>query len=294
MISVEHDNAAHWIAELPADIPAALTLHNLGPAYYRSRGAAAGGLRGVPLRAESLRFRRQHARWLPRYRALIAMSEGDATELRHFGVPVDVVPNGVAAAELQPLPPSAEPATLLFTGTLGHPPNAEGICWFAERVWPLVRERRPEARLLVVGRDAPRRVLALGELPGVEVVGAVADTGPSFERATAVVVPLLSGGGTRLKILEAFARRRALVSTSIGCQGLEVAHERELLVADGPPAFAAAVARLLEDAALRERLAANGRAVAEQRYDWPILGERLAAVLARLADPSARAGTMSA
>jgi glycosyltransferase involved in cell wall biosynthesis len=180
---------------------------------------------------------------------------------------------------MRPLPPSAEPATLLFTGTLAHPPNAEGITWFAERAWPLVRARAPGARLLIVGRDAGRRVRALGELEGVEFVGAVADMEPSFARATAVVAPLLSGGGTRLKILEAFARGRAVVSTQVGCEGLDVAHERELLVADGAEPFAAAVSRLLDDAPLRERLAANGRALVERTYDWRIVGDRLASVL---------------
>ncbi len=219
------------------------------------------------------------------------MSAADAAQVRRLGVPVEIVPNGVATSELPALAPSAEPATLLFTGTLGHPPNAEGIAWFAERVWPLVRRGHPQAKLLVVGRGAPRRVLALDGEHGIEVVGGVAEMTPWFARATAVVAPLLSGGGTRLKILEAFSSGRATVSTSVGCEGLEVADGRELLIADGPEPFAAAVGRLLDDAALRERLAANGRALAEARYDWAGLGDRLAEALGRIARPS---GSMSA
>jgi polysaccharide biosynthesis protein PslH len=283
VVLVEHDNAAHWIGDLPADIPSVLTLHNLGPSYYASRADAAGGVAGLALRGEALRFRRHQERWLPRYRRLIAMSEQDAGRLGGFGVPVAVVPNGVAAREMRPLPPSAEPATLLFTGTLAHPPNAEGIAWFAERAWPQVLAARPGARLLIVGRDAGRRVRALGELEGVEFVGAVADMEPSFARATAVVAPLLSGGGTRLKILEAFARGRAVVSTSVGCEGLEVSSERDLLVADEPEPFASAVGRLLGDPALRERLAASGRALVEETYDWRVVGDRLAGVLEEVA-----------
>ena len=289
-ITVEHDNAAAWVADLPRDIPAALTLHNLGPAYYASRAAAAGGVRRAWLEFESRRFARFHARWLRRYRTLIAMSELDAAQVRPLGVDVAVVPNGVAVDELPALAPSPEPATLLFTGTLSHPPNAEGIRWFAEEAWPRVLRARPQARLLVVGRGAPRRVLDLHGDQGVEVVGAVDDMGPYFERATAVVAPLRSGGGTRLKVLEAFARRRALVSTTVGCEGLDVADGRELLVADGPDELAAAVVRLLDDEALRERLGAAGRALAERTYDWRVIGDRLEEALERLARPSAGGG----
>ena len=288
-ITVEHDNAAAWVADLP-DIPAALTLHNLGPAYYASRAGAATGARRALLAFESRRFARFHSRWLRRYRTLIAMSELDAAQVRPFGVPVEVVPNGVAVDELPALAPSPEPATLLFTGTLSHPPNAEAIRWFAEQAWPRVLRARPQARLLVVGRGAPRQVLDLHGSRGVEVVGAVEDMGPYFARATAVVAPLRSGGGTRLKVLEAFSRRRALVSTTVGCEGLDVADGRELLVADAPDELAAAVVRLLDDEALRERLGAAGRALAERSYDWRSLGDRLEAALARLARPSAGGG----
>jgi glycosyltransferase involved in cell wall biosynthesis len=283
VIAVEHDNAAHWIADLPADVPAALTLHNLGPGYYRSRAAAASGARRAWLAAEARRFTRFHARWLPRYGTLIAMSERDAAQVRPLGAAVEVVPNGVASDELAALEPSVEPATLLFTGTLSHPPNAEGVRWLADAVWPLVRRARPQAQLLVVGRDPGRRLLELDGRAGIEVVGAVEEMSPWFARATAVVVPLRSGGGTRLKILEAFACRRAVVSTSVGCEGLDVSDGRELVVADAAEDFAAAIVRLLDDEALRDRLGASGRALAESRYDWRILGERLEAALGRLA-----------
>ena len=280
MVMIEHDNAAAWVGDLPADLQTVLVLHNAGPEYYRSRAAASSGPARAAFGLESRRFRRHHARWLGRYSLLIAVSEADARSVSPHGrPPVEVVPNGVASEELLPAPPSSEPETLLFTGTLSHPPNSEGIRWFAEHAWPRVLAQRPGARLLVVGRGPPREVAALGRRDGIEVVGPVPDIAPWLARATAVLAPLLSGGGTRLKILEAFAARRAVVSTRVGCEGLEVEDGRHLLVRDGAGPFAEAVLELLADRGLRERLADQGRETAETAYDWNVLGDRLGAAL---------------
>jgi glycosyltransferase involved in cell wall biosynthesis len=284
VITVEHDNAAHWIGDLAGEIPAALVLQNVGRHYYESRARAVRGVRAGWFSFEARRFSRHDGRWLPHYGSLVAVSARDAEDLRAtVGGHVEVVPNGVASDELTPVAPSSEPATLLFTGTLSHPPNAEGIGWFADAVWPRLRDERPDVKLLVVGRDAPQSVLDLDRRAGIEVVGAVPTMAPYFERATAVVVPLLSGGGTRLKILEAFACERALVSTSTGCEGLAVEDGRELLVADDPERFASATLRLLDDAPLREALAGAGRELAERRYDWRVLGDELERALTALA-----------
>jgi glycosyltransferase involved in cell wall biosynthesis len=281
VILVEHDNSAAWIADLPGSTPAVLVFQNVGPRYYESRAAASNGFARPAFRLEARRFRRLLGRTLSRYARLVAVSEPDRRDLEALaqGVPVELVPNGVASDELEPLPPSSEPATLLFTGTLSHPPNSEGIRWFADEVWPRVRAAQPEVRLLVVGRDPPPRVRELDAREGIEVVGPVPAMSPYFARATAVVVPLHSGGGTRLKILEALSCRRAVVSTSVGCEGLDLADGSHLLVADGAPAFAEATLRLLDDAALRERLANAGREQAERLYDWRVLGDRLEKVL---------------
>lgn len=287
VVLIEHDNAAAWVEAVPRGIPAVLVLQNSGPDYYRSRAGAARGLRRMLFEAEERRFRRFHRRWLDRYAALMPVSDKDAERIRVVSdLPAYVVPNGVASQELTPASPSREPATILFTGTLNHPPNSEGIVWFAERIWPAIRHARPDAILLVVGRAPPPEVTALGELPGVEVVGPVPDVAPLFERATAVVVPLRSGGGTRLKILEALASGRALVSTSVGCEGLALADGDELLIRDDPETFAAATLRLLAEPKLRERLAGRGREVVAERYDWRVLGDGLANALQQIASPA--------
>ena len=281
VVTIEHDHAAAWLRAVPAGTPAVLCTQNVGGSYYRARAAArAGG--AAALAAESRRFDRFDRRWLPRYRAAVAVSDGDAEGLRALGArAVAVVPNGVATEELVPAPDPEPggPPRLVFTGTLDHPPNREGILWFAREVWPAVRAARADAELLVVGRSAPPDVVALGERDGIEIVGAVPAVGPWIARADLVVVPLLSGGGTRLKILEAMACERAVLSTSVGAEGLAVESSRELVLADGAERFAAATIELLADAELRGRLATAGRDLAVARYDWRQLGDRLAAAL---------------
>jgi polysaccharide biosynthesis protein PslH len=172
---------------------------------------------------------------------------------------------------------------VLFTGTLSYPPNAQGIAWFVKRAWPAVRARHPEAQLRIVGRDAGRAVRELAQRPGVELAGHVPDLGPYFEEATLAIVPVLSGGGTRLKAVEAMSSQRAIVSTRLGVEGLAVEPGVHALVEDDPDAFGRAVATLLEDEARRRELAAAGRRLVEERYDWGVLGERLAAELEKLA-----------
>ena len=147
----------------------------------------------------------------------------------------------------------------------------------------MIRAQRPDATLLVVGREPPPSVTRLGSRAGIEVVGPVPDMREWYERATAVVVPLLSGGGSRLKILEALACGRAVASTSAGAEGLDLEDGGELLIADGADAFAGATLRLLAEPGLRGELVAAGRSAAEGRYDWRVLGDRFESVLASAA-----------
>jgi polysaccharide biosynthesis protein PslH len=285
VLSVEHDYAAGWAAELSDELPAVLTLENVSWRYYESRARVVRQPARAVHALEARRFRRFHARRLPGYRNLVAASAVDAEALSaELAVPVSVVPNGVAADEFGPFPAATGPPTLLFSGTMGYAPNAEGIAWFVRECWPRVRAGVPEARLLVVGRDPGPRVLRLGGEPGVEVVGAVESMLPYFERATAVVVPILAGGGTRLKLLEGLAAGRAVLSTSTGAEGIELEAGRHALLADDGGELAEAALRVLTDTALRERLGREGRALVEERYDWRVLGDRFADVLASVVE----------
>ena len=282
VVVVGHDMAAAWACDLPRELPAVLTLHNLTWHWYLSRARRAQGAHALALRAEAARYRRHVLRVLPRFHTAVAVSTLEADEVRALGTTrVELIPTGVDTDALQPAPEiPPPPPRLLFTGTMSYPPNHQGIRWFAHEVWPRVRRALPDARLDVVGKDPPAAVQALDGRDGIAVHGFVPSMAPFFAAAHAVVVPILTGAGIRVKIVEAMSAGRALVSTSLGSEGLaHLEPGRHLLVADEPEAFADAALRLLGDPGLRARMAADARELAVREYDWRGLGDRLESVL---------------
>jgi glycosyltransferase involved in cell wall biosynthesis len=163
---------------------------------------------------------------------------------------------------------------------MSYLPNHQGIVWFAREVWPLVRRELPGALLDVVGKGPPPDVLALDGRDGITVHGFVDSMAPFFARTHVVAVPILAGAGIRVKIVEAMSAGRAIVSTSLGCEGLAGLEDgRHLIVADEPPVFADATTRLLGDPARRHQLGRDARELAERSYDWRPLGDQLERVL---------------
>jgi glycosyltransferase involved in cell wall biosynthesis len=217
--------------------------------------------------------------------ALFCVSDGDADYFRTQGArSVRVVPNGVDCGAYAHLPAGrrAEPPMILFLGAMSWTPNATAAVFLAREVFPDVRRRFAYARLCIVGRDPPSDVRALGDLPGVQVTGGVPSVLPYLEEASVLAVPLESGGGTRLKILEAFAAGLPVVSTPIGCEGLDVKNAEQLLIAPGGD-FAAALYTLLGDDQLGARLAANARRLVRARFDWQAITDRACAILENVA-----------
>jgi len=178
---------------------------------------------------------------------------------------------------------------LLFIGLLTYEPNRDAVAWFAREVLPLVRARRPEARFRVVGQHGSDVVDALHGISGVELAGEVPDVTPELAEAGVVVVPVRFGGGTRIKVLEAFAHGVPVVSTTVGCEGLDVEDGRHVLLADDPPSLAAACLRLLEDEERRTALSAQAGDLWQRRYRWtviaPTVGEIVETALARSGSP---------
>ena len=192
---------------------------------------------------------------------------------------VAVVPNGIDLAEFTPSAREAEPDTILFSGLMSYFPNQQAVRWFLRDVFPAVRRHRPGARLVVAGAEPPRWLTALAG-PTIDVTGFVADIRPFVARAAVVVAPLLIGGGTRVKILEALAMARPVVSTSLGAEGLDLPHGTAALLADDAAAFADAVLAVLDDPRLAARLGANGRQHVAQHFDWERIGDGARTLLA--------------
>jgi hypothetical protein len=196
---------------------------------------------------------RREARQMARYEAAICRA-------------VDRVVT-VTAADQAALAERSASAGVLFVGGMHWPPNADGAAWFAESILPAVREKAPLARFLAVGRQPPES-LRQPAADFIEAPGYVDDPGPYWARSQVFVVPLRAGGGMRVKILDAWAQGLPVVSTTIGAEGLIYQEGENILIADTPEAFAAAVVSVLNDAGLAQRLASAGRANVEQHYDW--------------------------
>lgn len=165
--------------------------------------------------------------------------------------------------------PSSEPEQLdriVFVGSLDWLPNQDGLDFFARAIWPLIRSRRPAARFQIVGRHPPEEIRQLERIEGIEVVGTVPDTRPWLAQAALAVVPLRIGGGTRIKIFEAMAMGKAVVSTTLGAEGLPVTSGEDVLLADQPEQFASAVVDLLENPEKRRAIAGSARRLVEENY----------------------------
>jgi glycosyltransferase involved in cell wall biosynthesis len=173
-----------------------------------------------------------------------------------------------------PPQPAAEP-TILFCGAMDYSPNVNGLQWFFRECDPILRERMPNRRILIVGKNPLPEVRAFGSVPGVTVTGEVADVRPYYQQAWVQMVPLLIGGGTRLKIVESLCLGTPVVSTVIGAQGLDLRDGEHLLLANAPGDFAKALENILSDSPLRHRLAEAGRAQVLARYTWRQLGLEL-------------------
>ena len=183
---------------------------------------------------------------------------------------IAVVPNGTDVDRIQPTPVPVAPR-IVFTGALYTTPNVDGAAWFCREVLPFIRQAEPSVALDIVGGRPGPQVRALGDLPGVTVHADVADVSVFLRPARVAVVPIRVGSGSRLKALEALAAGRPVVGTTIGLEGLDLQAGKEVLVADDPSSFAAAVVRLLRDDELATSLAQAGRLAVEQRFAWPAM-----------------------
>jgi len=283
--AVQAEYSVLGLLPFPSRLPLILDAHNVEYRVLERTAAQSGAWRRAWLRWESRRVRHDEEAAWRRADYCLAPSLVDASEIgRVARRPVVIVPNGVDLDRYPPLDFAlAEPDHVLFVGTYRYRPNVDAVEWFVREVWPSIRAARPTARCSLVGMDPPASVRRLAAVPGVEVVGTVADVRPWLARASVVVVPLRSGSGTRLKILEAFAAGRPVVSTRIGAEGLTVVHGQHLLLADDAGEFAAAVLRLLSDTWLQRQLALRARELVESDYTWDRSGEKLRALYREIA-----------
>lgn len=268
---------------LPVDLqaPAVLFQHNVESALWDRQARHEPNLaKRVAFKMEAAKMRRYEAETVARYPRVIAVSEHDRALMSAMTDParITVVPTGVdveaygEAATVEP-----EPNTVLFLGSMDWEANIDGVDFFCREVWPTVTAAVPGARFRVVGRNPHPRIQKLAS-DSVEIVGGVPSVVPYLAQAAAFVVPLRVGGGTRLKIYEAMAAGRAIVSTRVGAEGLDYTDGEDILIADRADELASAVIRLLGDDEARRRLSRGASATAA-RFDWSAIARQFEQVL---------------
>ena len=256
--------------------PKVLFEHNVETAIglRQAEHAAHPFVRGY-LRLEAAKIRRFEHRVAAAFDHCIMVSDEDCRTLQdEFGVRhASAIPTGVDVEYFHPMPMQAAEPTLVFVGSMDWLPNQDAVEFFVSQVLPRIRAVVP-VRFVVAGRNPPA---SLRHMDGVSVTGTVDDIRPCFRDAHVCVVPLRVGGGTRIKIFEALAMARPVISTTVGAEGLPVTDGQNILLADDPDAFASAVVRLLKDAELRQRIGQAGRCLAE-RYSWDAAAQRFSEI----------------
>jgi glycosyltransferase involved in cell wall biosynthesis len=244
-------------------------------------------LRRLALRSEVRRLRRFERDMCASADVVITVTDRDRDLLSNTsGISSQfvTVPIGIDSTPIQRGPRPSNSQTLITVGTLFYPPNADGIEWFICSVYPLVKRSVPLVNFVAAGRRPPRRLTSLAKSdPSISLPGYVDDVGELAAQAAVFVVPIRVGGGMRVKILEAFAMEIPVVSTSVGCEGIEASHGRDILVADTAEDFAQHLVTLLQNPTLGRNIAASARSLVARAYDWSRLESRLDRVYAQVA-----------
>jgi sugar transferase (PEP-CTERM/EpsH1 system associated) len=272
--------------------PKVLFTHNVEATIWRRHfEVARNPLWKVLSWREWKRMEEAERRYLQGADHVLAVSEIDRDAFARFLDPqkLTVIPTG---ADTEFFRPSAEKEisnSLVFTGSMDWLPNEEGIVYFVNEIFPLIMKHAPDAKLSVVGRKPSRRLQDLASRnPNIQLTGWVEDVRPYLASGAVFIVPLRIGGGTRLKIFEAMSMAKAVVSTSIGAEGLPVNNGEHLLVADDPTSFAESTLRLLGDATQRAQIGQAARRLVEENYSWATVSKGFEQVLENVVNQARR------
>jgi glycosyltransferase involved in cell wall biosynthesis len=280
LIQCEWTPYARFITHTPK-APVLMTTHNVESQIWARRAKHSGNpFAKVFFRSQEWKMRRFEKRALLRASAATAVTSLELSMLRNWGVTnINLVPNGVNLESRAAAPEAEGEDELLFLASLDWYPNLDALGHFVKNILPAVRARRPSVKLRIVGRKPAKSVIErYSRVPGIDFVGEVTEVRSYLHHATVIIVPLRIGGGSRIKILEALAAGKAVISTTIGAEGLDVISGEHLLIADSPAEFAGGVEELLRSTQLRRCLGDNGRKLVTDRYGWDQIANRLESV----------------
>ena len=250
--------------------------HNVEYDNFKRMAKVGNPLKKLFYHLESYKFYREETRVCRKLDGLLVTSERDISVFEKSvpGVPKFLIPNGVDANYFYPKKVKSKPHSLVFVGMMKYVPNYDGINFFLDEIFPKILTVYPDATITIIGKNPPKSITKRANR-NIIVTGFVEDTRPYIQESSVYVVPLRMGGGTRLKVIEALAMKIPLVTTSIGCEGIDISHGESALIADDPQEFANAVMKLFIDKELCDSLTENGYKIVIDKYRWKSIGRHL-------------------
>jgi len=279
IVQIEHSIMAPYIKAISMDNNSkkVLTFHNIASVQYRrifnTEKTISKKMRPF---INWILMERWEAKFAKNFDLCVTMSDHEKRilESKNPKLKVAVIPNGVDVENLQPLRVNLATNNLLYIGKMDYQPNIDAVLYFIQKIFPFIKMQIKDVKFVIVGSNPAKEIKQLERNKDIIVTGYVNNVRPFYEQSTVSVVPLRAGGGTRLKILESMAFTRPVISTSIGCEGLDVCHNENIIISDKPEEFAGKTIELLQNTNLREKISKNARTLVEHNYSWKSIAKK--------------------
>ena len=278
LIHFDTISMAEYIADI-GNVPKVLNHHGVESFMIKRRAMnEASIINKVYLMIEGYKLEKYEKRYCDKFDMNLAVSELDKDLLKNItGVEnIEVIENGVDINYFSPSSSNLKNNNIIFAGRLDQYSNRKSIYYFCTKVWPLIKNKFPDMRLTIIGNNPSSKLVEIaGNDSNIQLLGYVDDVRPYFSKALISVCPIIDGGGTRIKILDALAMGMPIISTSIGCEGIDVTPGDDVLIADTPEEFVEKVEKIVSDVGIRKRMCVNARKTAENKYSWNAIGIKL-------------------
>jgi len=270
---------AYYERYIPKGIFKVLNHHNIESLMMLRRAKNEKNLiKKIYFYIEGIKLREYEKKMCPLFNINLVVSDLDKERLLSIipDLNIDIIPNGVDINYFKPLKINFKKKNIIFAGSLDWYPNDDAVIYFIKDIWPIIKKRYQTVTFTIIGRNPSNRVRKLVEKDAfLRLTGFVDDVRPFFNEAEVYVCPIRDGGGTKLKLLDAMAMGKAIVTTRVGAEGLDVENERHVVIADDPKNFALQISRLFENPSFGEYLGKNARQLVEDKYSWEIIGKKL-------------------
>lgn len=289
IVQIEHSIMAPYIKAISVinSSKKVLTLHNIVSLQYQRILKTEKNI-GKKIRTfiNWIQMKKWETKFAMNFDLCVTMSDNEKKFLQSINpkLNIAVIPNGIDVENFKPLPDNFRTNNLLYIGKMDYQPNVDAVLYFIKEIFPVIKRKTKNIKFIIVGSNPAKEIKQLENNKDIIVTGYVNDVRPFYEQCALSVVPLRAGGGTRLKILESMAFGRPVISTSIGCEGLHVCNNENIIISDKPEEFARKTIELLQNVNFREKISKNGRNLVEHNYSWGSIAKKQIQIYEKLTE----------